>query len=202
MNLPAFQLLCLEQRDCSLEEHTKDFLHFACQTHFPDHSLCSFYYAGLLGTHSSGRSQEKFHSIRGVGAGEQQFPVFHWLGRGQHQPQFISRDQPSATNARHDGDTTAHCRPWTSACHDRREERTERVIAPEPESVNHKRLDFDQRLKPSEQGHSSSSSLLLDHRTGHLAAGLSRPGRKAGRPPAYNTQPCAHHPTDWQPLQR
>ncbi|ROJ26362.1 C-C motif chemokine 19 [Anabarilius grahami] len=56
------------------------------------------------------------------------------------------------------------------------------------------RLDFDQRLKPSKQGHSPSSSLLLEHRTGHLAAGLSRPGRKAGRPPAYNTQPCAHHP--------
>ncbi|ROI27671.1 hypothetical protein DPX16_22993 [Anabarilius grahami] len=47
MALPAVQLLCLEQRDRSLELHTSDFLQLACQTNFPDRSLCVFYHTGL-----------------------------------------------------------------------------------------------------------------------------------------------------------
>ncbi|KAF4115831.1 hypothetical protein G5714_003320 [Onychostoma macrolepis] len=43
MDLPAVQLLCLEQMDRSLEDHTRDFLDLACLTHFPDRSLCVFY---------------------------------------------------------------------------------------------------------------------------------------------------------------
>ncbi len=47
MDLPAVQLLCLEQRDRSLEDHTRDFLNLACLTHFPDRSLCVFYISSL-----------------------------------------------------------------------------------------------------------------------------------------------------------
>ncbi|ROI15684.1 hypothetical protein DPX16_20222 [Anabarilius grahami] len=44
---PAVSLLCLEQKDRSLEEHTMDFLELACLTHYPDRSLCVFYIASL-----------------------------------------------------------------------------------------------------------------------------------------------------------
>ncbi|ROL54991.1 hypothetical protein DPX16_5020 [Anabarilius grahami] len=44
---PAAALLCLEQRDRSLESHTLDFLELACQTHFPNRSLCVFYHSSL-----------------------------------------------------------------------------------------------------------------------------------------------------------
>ncbi len=47
MDLPAVQLLCLEQLGHSLEDHTRDFLDLACLTHFPDRSLCVFYYTSL-----------------------------------------------------------------------------------------------------------------------------------------------------------
>ncbi|ROJ08797.1 hypothetical protein DPX16_3107 [Anabarilius grahami] len=47
MALPAVQLLCLEQGDRSLEQHTSDFLQLACLTHFPDRSLCIYYRTGL-----------------------------------------------------------------------------------------------------------------------------------------------------------
>ncbi|ROL49044.1 hypothetical protein DPX16_16659 [Anabarilius grahami] len=44
---PAVALLCLEQRDRSLESHTLDFLELACLTHYPDRSLCVFYISSL-----------------------------------------------------------------------------------------------------------------------------------------------------------
>ncbi|ROL52801.1 hypothetical protein DPX16_2307 [Anabarilius grahami] len=47
MALPAVQLLCLEQGDRSLEQHTSDFLQLACLTYFPDRSLCIYYRTGL-----------------------------------------------------------------------------------------------------------------------------------------------------------
>ncbi len=47
MDIPAVQLLCLEQQDRSLEDHTRDFLDLACLTHFPDRSLCAFYITSL-----------------------------------------------------------------------------------------------------------------------------------------------------------
>ncbi len=47
MDLPAVQLLYLEQMDRSLEDHTRDFLDLACLTHFPDCSLCGFYITSL-----------------------------------------------------------------------------------------------------------------------------------------------------------
>ncbi len=47
MDLPAVQLLCLEQIDRSLEDHTRDFLDLVCLTHFLDHSLCVFYITSL-----------------------------------------------------------------------------------------------------------------------------------------------------------
>lgn len=34
MDLPGAQLLCLEQKCCLLEHHTRDFLHLACLTNF------------------------------------------------------------------------------------------------------------------------------------------------------------------------
>lgn len=47
MDLPAVQLLCLEQGDHPLELQMLDFLHLVCQTHYPDRSLCVFYHASL-----------------------------------------------------------------------------------------------------------------------------------------------------------
>ncbi|XP_067228248.1 interferon-induced very large GTPase 1-like [Chanodichthys erythropterus] len=47
MALPAVHLLCLEQGDRSLEQHTSDFLQLACLTHFRDRSLCIYYRTGL-----------------------------------------------------------------------------------------------------------------------------------------------------------
>ncbi|ROL52220.1 hypothetical protein DPX16_8624 [Anabarilius grahami] len=50
MYTPAFLLICLEQKDRSLEEHLNDFLFLATSTHFPDSSLCNFLFAGLNST--------------------------------------------------------------------------------------------------------------------------------------------------------
>ncbi|XP_051719344.1 uncharacterized protein LOC127495919 [Ctenopharyngodon idella] len=47
MYTPAFLLLCLEQKDCSLEEHLDNFLLLAPLTQYPDSSLCNFLFAGL-----------------------------------------------------------------------------------------------------------------------------------------------------------
>ncbi|ROL55154.1 hypothetical protein DPX16_5439 [Anabarilius grahami] len=47
MYTPAFLLVCLEQKDRSLEAHLDNFLFLAPSTHFPDSSLCNFLYAGL-----------------------------------------------------------------------------------------------------------------------------------------------------------
>ncbi|ROL46905.1 hypothetical protein DPX16_20557 [Anabarilius grahami] len=43
----AVQLLCLEQKDHSLEAHLEDFIRLVPSTTFPDSCLCSFLYAGL-----------------------------------------------------------------------------------------------------------------------------------------------------------
>ncbi len=47
MDNPNVALLCLEQRDRTLEINTRDFLELACQTHYPDRSLCVFYISSL-----------------------------------------------------------------------------------------------------------------------------------------------------------
>ncbi len=47
MDNPNIALLCLEQGDRPLEDHTQDFLHLACLSHYPDRSLCVFYHASL-----------------------------------------------------------------------------------------------------------------------------------------------------------
>lgn len=47
MDLPDVILLCLEQRDCSLVEHTVNFINVARQTHYLDSSLCVFYRVSL-----------------------------------------------------------------------------------------------------------------------------------------------------------
>lgn len=44
MDIPAVCLLLLE---CFLEDHTRDFIDLACLIHYPDHSLCVFYYTSL-----------------------------------------------------------------------------------------------------------------------------------------------------------
>ncbi len=48
MDLPAIQLLCLEQQDPLLEDHTRDFIDLACFTHFPDCSLCVFFITSVI----------------------------------------------------------------------------------------------------------------------------------------------------------
>ncbi len=47
MDIPAVNLLCLEQKDRSLEDHKREFLDLALQTHYLDSCLCTFYYVGL-----------------------------------------------------------------------------------------------------------------------------------------------------------
>lgn len=47
MDLLAVHLLLLEQGYLVLEDHTKDFLDLVCLTHYPDRSLCIFYYTSL-----------------------------------------------------------------------------------------------------------------------------------------------------------
>lgn len=46
MDLPAVKLLCLEQRNRSLMDHTQDFLDLVCLTHYTDDSLSVFYHTG------------------------------------------------------------------------------------------------------------------------------------------------------------
>lgn len=47
MDLPAIQLLCLEQEVHSLKDHTRKFLDLACHINFLDGSLCVYYYFSL-----------------------------------------------------------------------------------------------------------------------------------------------------------
>ena len=47
MDLPAVQLLCLEQEKLSLESHTCAFLDLACLTSFPDRLLSVFFLTSL-----------------------------------------------------------------------------------------------------------------------------------------------------------
>lgn len=46
-HFPAAKLLCLEQKDCSLEENLEEFLSLVAATTFPDNCLCSFLNVGL-----------------------------------------------------------------------------------------------------------------------------------------------------------
>lgn len=64
MDFPAIKLLCLEQRDCSLEDHTRDFLDLVCLTHYLAHLL---------------RPLGRFCSVCGVSAGhnELSFTIYH-----------------------------------------------------------------------------------------------------------------------------
>lgn len=47
MDLPAVQLLCPEQEDHPLEDHTRDFIQLMCQMHYLDLSLGVFYITSL-----------------------------------------------------------------------------------------------------------------------------------------------------------
>ncbi len=47
MDLPAVQLLSLEQGQQTLETHTSGFLDLACLTTFPAHSPCAFFLSSL-----------------------------------------------------------------------------------------------------------------------------------------------------------
>lgn len=47
MDLPDVQLLCLEQKDRSLEDHTRCFFDLAYLTHPPDSCLCTLYFVGV-----------------------------------------------------------------------------------------------------------------------------------------------------------
>ncbi|KAL0168879.1 hypothetical protein M9458_037101 [Cirrhinus mrigala] len=44
---PTVLLILLKQGERSLEDHTRDYIFLAEHSHFPDSSLCKFYYAGL-----------------------------------------------------------------------------------------------------------------------------------------------------------
>lgn len=69
MDLPAIQLHCLEQKDRSLENHTKDFLDLVYLTHFPNCLLCAFNISSLSKALLS-RSLRGFCHFCGVGAVE------------------------------------------------------------------------------------------------------------------------------------
>lgn len=45
--LPAIQLLCVEQEQQTFKDHTKKFLQLPCLINFPDHLLCLFFRTSL-----------------------------------------------------------------------------------------------------------------------------------------------------------
>ncbi|ROL43187.1 hypothetical protein DPX16_18590 [Anabarilius grahami] len=47
MDLPAVQLLCLNQEQQSVKAHTQRFQQLACLINFPDRLLCTFYLTSL-----------------------------------------------------------------------------------------------------------------------------------------------------------
>ncbi|KAI2657009.1 tRNA (guanine-N(7)-)-methyltransferase [Labeo rohita] len=71
MNDPAVLVLLLEQGECSLEDHTMDFVFLANLTHYPDSCLCSFYQAGL---HTATRAQ-----LSGKGPRESLVTYIEWV---------------------------------------------------------------------------------------------------------------------------
>lgn len=58
MNIPTVKLLCLEQEDRSLKDHTREVLNLAYQTHYLDSCLCTFYYVRLNTSTKSKLSRE------------------------------------------------------------------------------------------------------------------------------------------------
>ncbi len=106
MDIPNVALLCLEQRDRSLETHTRDFWDLACLTHYPDRSLCVFYISSL----SEWSKECQFCCMCGVGAGEY-WTILLCLPRwwGHLEPHSQIRDQ-SAVIPLHGATAWTHCR--------------------------------------------------------------------------------------------
>ncbi|ROL49314.1 hypothetical protein DPX16_15640 [Anabarilius grahami] len=78
---PAAALLCLVQRDRSLESHTLDFLELACQTHFPNRSLCVFYHSSL--------SERSWARLPGSGPRKDFAAFVEWVLASNNSPFII-----------------------------------------------------------------------------------------------------------------
>ncbi len=88
------QFLCLEQKDRSLEDHTRDFLDLACLTHFLDQSFCVFYVTSL--------SERCKARLPANGPKEEDFAALV-------ESHFQTRDQPAVIPL-HRATAWAHCR--------------------------------------------------------------------------------------------
>ncbi|KAI2666632.1 APO protein 3, mitochondrial [Labeo rohita] len=114
MNDPAVLILLLEQGDCSLEDHTEDFVFLANYTHYPDNCLYSFYFAGLNTTTQAQLSGDDDTSPPPDPVPRPPSPC---STERQPEPTPDGELKPSATDE-----------PWLSGA-------TELRIAPEPEPI-------------------------------------------------------------------
>lgn len=90
MDLPAIQLLCLEQEKLSLEVHYRVFIDLACRTNFPDSLLCILYFASM--------NAETKARLPGVGPGGNFATFEEWvlLNNDHHSPAPQTRPSGSA----------------------------------------------------------------------------------------------------------
>ncbi len=131
MDLPAVQLLCLEQRDRSLEDHTRDFLNLACLTHFPDCSLCVFYISSL---------SERCKARLPANGPKEDFAAFvEWVLENNGSPLTICPSEEDISSPTHVPETSqlsSRCTeslPEPTADGEPEATATEPIIATEPE---------------------------------------------------------------------
>ncbi|XP_016124666.1 uncharacterized protein [Sinocyclocheilus grahami] len=129
----AIQLLCLEQQDCSLEDHTRDFVDLACLTHFPDCSLCIFYHTSLserckARLPTNGPKEDFAAFVEWVlernGLCLSVCPAEEDISSPTHEPET---SQPSSRCTEQMPEPTADGEPEPTA--------TEPIVAPEPEPL-------------------------------------------------------------------
>lgn len=91
MDLPANQLLYLEQGKGVLEDHTWDFIHLVCLTHYPYCPLCVFY-------HTSLRRRSKAH-LSVDGPKEDSAAFVEWVLENNNSPFTISPAEDDFTTS-------------------------------------------------------------------------------------------------------
>ncbi|ROL53905.1 hypothetical protein DPX16_19591 [Anabarilius grahami] len=125
----AAELLCLEQKDCSLEAHLEDFLCLVPATTFPDNCLCSFLYAGL---NTATKEQQSGEGPRGS------FPEYvGWV--------LVSCGSPLTVDIVDNDDTSPTSFPVPSHKHPDCEDR-------QHEPTAHREKDFATMFEPAPTG--------------------------------------------------
>lgn len=61
MDLPKVQILFLMHGDCTLVDHTCEYLDLACMVHYLENSLCAFFLAGLNAQTKASLERTTFH---------------------------------------------------------------------------------------------------------------------------------------------